>query len=151
MVILNIMTSCILACHAWIITVPTPSFIALTSSEANSVEIIGSDVTLTCSVRLNPAILGSEILLLAVETQLFRDGIRVALDGPTVVGTTYTYVAQLNSFGRSDYGNYNCTTVIRPHPSLTHSYVIGTDILSDTLNIYISKLVLSSWQCLHNN
>lgn len=102
-------------------------------------------------MKLNPAILGSEIFLLAVETQLFRDGIQVALDGPTVVGTTYTYVAQLNSFGRSDYGNYNCTSVIWPHPSLTHSYVIGNDILSNTLNIYISKFVLSSWQSLHYN
>ena len=121
-------------------TVPAPSTITLTSSEANSVEIIGTDVTLTCSVRLNPAILGSEIFLLTVETQLFRDGIQVVLDGPTVFGTTYTYVAQLNSFGRSDYGNYNCTATVRSQPSLT--YITGVDMSFDTLSITIGRFVL---------
>ena len=134
-------------CHGLIIIitciimiVPTPSVITLTSTGANSIDVIGSDVTLTCSVELNPAILGSEIFLLTVETQLFRDGIQMALDGPTVVGTTYTYISQLNSFGRSDYGNYNCTATIQPQPSLT--YLIGTDMLSDTLTITISKFML---------
>ena len=91
-------------------------------------------------MRLNPAILGSEIFLLTVETQLFRDGIQVVLDGPIVFGTTYTYVAQLNSFGRSDYGNYNCTATVRPQPSLT--YLTGVDMSFDTLSITIGKFVL---------
>ena len=120
--------------------VPTPSFITLTSTEANSIEIIGSDVTLTCSVELNPAILGPEIFLLTVDARLFRDGTQMVLNGPTVVGTIYTYIAQLNSFGKSDYGNYSCMATIRPQPSLP--YLIGTDMLSDTLSIIISKCIL---------
>ena len=91
-------------------------------------------------MRLNLAILGSEIFLLTVETELFRDGIQVALDGPTVFGTTYTYVAQLSSFGRSDYGNYNCTAIVRPQPSLT--YLTGVDMSFDTLSVTIGRFVL---------
>ena len=129
-----------------IILVPTPSFVSLRSSEGNFIEIIGSDVILTCSLELNPTILGSEIFMLTVETQLFRDGVQVALDGPIVVGTTFTYTTQLNAFGRNNFGNYNCTATIRPQPSLTH--LIGTDVLSDILSIITGKLVLldySQW------
>ena len=110
--------------------VPTPSIITLTSSETNVVHIIGSDITLTCSVELNSAILDSEIFLLTVDTQIYRDGNPLALEGPTVTGTTYTYRAQLNSFRKSDYGNYTCTAIIRPQPSLT--YLMGVDALSYT-------------------
>ena len=116
-----------------IIIVPK-SFISLRSSEANFIDVIGSDVTLTCSVELSPIILGSEIFILAVETQLLRDGVRTtALDGPTVVGTTFTYTTQLNAFGKNDFGEYNCTATIRPQSSLT--YLIGIDVLSTTLSI----------------
>ena len=117
--------------------VPTPSSVALTSSKANFNQIIGSDITLTCSVKLHSAILGSEIFLLVVDTQLIRDGTPLALNGPIVTGTTFTYAARVNSFGRSNYGNYTCTATVRPQPSLT--YLIGREVLSDTLSIIAGK------------
>lgn len=101
---------------------------------ANSNQItIGSEVILTCTVELNSEILGSEIFLLTVDTQLSKDRAPLALTGPIVTGTTFTYTAQLNSFQRNDYGKYICTATIRPQP--TSAYLIGVDVLSDALNI----------------
>ena len=114
--------------------VPTQSSITLTSSKGNSgIQIVGSDLTLTCTVELNSAIVNSEIFLLVVDAQLSRDGTPLALTGPTVTGTTVTYATQLNSFGRSDSGNYTCTATVRPQPSST--YLTGNEILSDTISI----------------
>ena len=123
--------------HARIILVPAPSYISLTSSKLNTIRVIGSDVRLTCAVELNPAILDSEIFLLTVDTQLFRNGTSLPLTGPTVTGTTFTYTSQLNSFQRNDFGNYTCTATVRPHP--TSTYLLGVDTLSDTLNIKAGK------------
>ena len=117
--------------------VVSPSSVSLTSNVVDSVQIVGSDVTLTCTVELNSAILGSEIFLLTVNAQLSKDGTPLALDGPRVSDTTVTYTAQLNSFQRSDFGNYTCTATVRPQPSST--YLTGTDTLSDTLSIKAGK------------
>ena len=122
------------------IYVAPPSYVTLTSNVANIIQIVGSDVELTCTVELNPEILGSEIFLLAVNAQLSRDGTQLALTGPTVTGTTFTYAFQLNSFQRSDFGNYTCTATIRPQP--TSAYLTGDDILSATLNIKPGKFVM---------
>ena len=88
---------------------------------------------LTCTVMLNSAILGSEIFLVTVDAQLSKDGTLLVLTGPIVTGTTFTYTVQLNSFQKSDFGSYTCTATVRPH--LTSTYLIGVDVLSDTLSI----------------
>ena len=121
----------VLTIYSSLSVVPTPSTVTLTSSERNCAVIIGSDVTLTCTVELHSTVLGSEIFLLTVDAQLSRDGIPLTLAGPIVTGTTFTYTIQLNSFGRSDSGNYTCTATIRPHP--TSTYLTGTEVLSDTI------------------
>ena len=125
--------------HAWIHVVPTPSHVSLTSSKltTNSIQLTGSDVRLTCAVELHPAVLDSEIFLLMVDTQLSRNGFPLPLTGPTVTGTIFTYTTLLDSFQKSDFGNYTCTTTIRPHPSST--YLTGIDVLSNTLNIKPGK------------
>ena len=119
--------------------VPTPSYVSLTSSKltTNSIQITGSDVRLTCVVELHPAILDYEIFLLMVDTQLSRNGTPLPLAGPTVTSTTFTYTTQLDSFQRSDFGNYTCTAIVRPQSS--SAYLTGIDVLSNTLNIKPSK------------
>ena len=110
-----------------------PSSVSLTSNTANSFQIVGSDVLLTCTIKMNSAILGSEILLLAVGAQLSKEGTLLTLDGPIGNDTTVTYTAQLNSFQKSDFGRYICTAIVRPQPSST--CITGNDTLSDTINI----------------
>ena len=119
-------------CNVYV--VPTPSSIILTSSDTSSLQIVGSDVTLTCMLELNPAIVETDLPLLMVDIQLSRDGTPLALTGPTVTETTFTYTIQLNLFGRSDSGNYTCTATVRPQPSST--YLTGSEtLLSDTISI----------------
>ena len=77
--------------------------------------------------------MASEIRLLMVDTQLFRDGTLLTLTGPIVSGTTFTYTTQLKSFGRSDSGHYTCAASVRLEPTLT--YLTGNEILSTTVNI----------------
>ena len=117
--------------------VPSPASLMLTrtSSEGNSeIQIIGSDMTLTCTVELNSAIVVSDISLLTVEAQLSRDGTPLTLTGPTVTGTTFTYTRQFESFGRNDSGNYTCMTTITPQPSSI--YLTGSEaIVSNSISI----------------
>ena len=67
--------------------------------------LLGSDVTLTCAVELSPALTDSDLSLLMVDTQLYRDETRLTLTGLNVTGTTFVYTIRLNSFDRRDAGN----------------------------------------------
>ena len=114
-------------------TVPDPQSVFFTSSPA-APNINGGGVTLTCTVNIYQEILDSEIFLLVVDAQLSRpDGTPLALTGPTVTGTTFTYTAQLNSFGRNDSGNYTCTATVRPQPPSV--YLNGTGELSSATRV----------------
>ena len=116
--------------------VPTPSSLMLTSNSGNLDDVtgvVGSDITLTCTLVLNSAIMGSENALLMVEAQLSRNGTSLAIASRSITGTTFTYTTQLNSFGRSDSGNYTCTATVRPQP--TAVYLTGNEILSSSINI----------------
>ena len=68
-----------------------------------------------------------------VDAQLSRDGTTLALTGPTVAGTTFTYTIQLDSFGRNDSGNYTCTATVRPQP--TSTYLTGSGVLSNVTRV----------------
>ena len=89
--------------------VPTPSSLMLTSNSGNPDDVtvvVGSDLTLTCTLVLNSALMGSENALLMVEAQLSRNGTSLTIASRSITGTTFTYTTQLSSFGRSDSGNY---------------------------------------------
>ena len=92
----------------------------------------GSDVTLTCTLGLNSAIVANDLSLLMVKVQLSRDGI--LLDNPTLspmTGTTFVYTSRLRI---TDVGNYTCNATIRPVTSST--YITGSEMLeSDTIQI----------------
>ena len=111
--------------------VPTPSSLILTSSGTSDIVTIGDEVTLTCTLVFNSAIVVSDLSLLMVDVQLFRD--EILLSNPIVsplTGTTFTYTTQLNSFGRSDSGNYTCNATIGPQP--TSTYLTGTETLQSS-------------------
>ena len=135
-----------------ILTVPTQSSIMLTSSGGYSgIQIIGSHITLTCTLELNSVIQSSEIFSLTVDAQLSRDETLLALTGPTVTGTTFSYTRQFKSFGRNDSGNYTCTATIRPQS--TSTYLNGNETLeSDSISIkagmssYTNSILLYTMQ-----
>ena len=106
---------------------------------------IGNDITLMCTLELNSAIVESDLSLLMVDVQLSRDG--ASLSSPTmspVTGTTFTYTTWLNSFGKSDSGNYTCTAAITPQPSVI--YLTGNEtVQSNTINIRAGMWSLLSY------
>ena len=109
----------------------------LTSSGTSDIVIIGSDITLTCTLVLNSAIVVSDLSLLMVDAQLSRDRTPLTLSGRTMTGIVYTYTTQLNSFGRSDSGNYTCTATVRPQP--TSVYLTGNETVSSIISIKAGK------------
>ena len=97
-----------------------------------------SAVILACIVELNLAVMEAELTLLMVESSLTKpDRTTLTLSNPVVSGTIITYTTQLNSFGRSDSGNYTCTIDVRPKP--TSTYLTGSGLLSSTAAVTIGK------------
>ena len=83
----------------------------------------------------------SEIFLLMADTQIFRpDGTPLTTMGPSVTGTTFTYTAQLNSFGRNDSGNYTCNATVRAQPSAM--YLTGIATMVVTARITTGRLIV---------
>ena len=95
---------------------------------------IGSDVTLTCMVKMDEKILDSDLSLVMVDAQLSRDGNPLALTGPTVTGTTFIYSRQFESFRRN--GNYTCTATVRSNLS----HLLDNELfISDSIYVSIGE------------
>ena len=65
------------------------------------------------------------------------DGSVLALSGPVISGTNFTYTARVSSFGDSDAGNYTCNATIRPQSSLTFLSGIGQLVSNISIEIGI--------------
>ena len=68
---------------------------------------------------MGQGVLPSDLSLLMVDAQLFRNGTTLPQIGPVrpMYSTTFTYTIQLYSFGRNDSGNYACSanvTLLQP-------------------------------------
>ena len=92
-------------------------------------------------MELNSAIVESDLSLLMMDVQLSRDGTPLTLTDLTVTGTVFIYTTQLNSFGRSDSGNYTCTATVEPRPTSTYL----TRSIMVTANISIKAGMSSSF------
>ena len=65
----------------------------------------------------------SELSLLMVDAQLFRDGTPLTLTGPTTTGTRFTFGAEVISFNASYVGNYNCSATVQS----SSQFIIGME------------------------
>ena len=61
------------------------------------------------------------------------DGTPLTTTGPSVTGTTFTYTAMVNSFGRADSGNYTCNATVGAQPSST--YLTGISTMLDKARV----------------
>ena len=81
----------------------------------------------------------SELSLLMVDAQLFmlRGGTtrNLSVTNQAMSGTTLTYTTVVNSFGRSDSGNYSCVVTIRP----SSIYLYGAKELSYEIQVTTGK------------
>ena len=119
-------------------TVPDLQSVTITSSPGTIVHK-GFDVTLNCSVQMNQHVSPFELSLLVMNASLTRpDGAILGLSNPIIVGTNFTYTAQVISFGGNDTGNYTCTAAVRPQPSAIYLTGMG-QLESSPLEIIIGK------------
>ena len=102
--------------------------VSFTSNTASQVVLLGSDVTLTCTVELSSALTDADLSLLMVDAQLCRDGIPLTLTGLNVTGMTFVFTIRLSSFDTRDTGNYTCTATVRPKPTSPHLTVSGESV-----------------------
>ena len=105
---------------------------------------------MTCTVELGSAVMESELSLLMVDAQLFRDETPLNLTSQSVTGTTHIYRVVVSSFSESNVGNYSCNATIGPQPS---TFLIGTgQLVSSPFEIIIGKLpCICIYACLNLN
>ena len=98
-----------------LLAVPDLQSVTITTSSGGTNVIDGSDVTINCAIELDSAVMVSdELSLLVVSAQLSGpNGIIGNSSSLTISGTSFTYATVVNSFGRSDSGNYMCAATIR--------------------------------------
>ena len=91
---------------------------------------IGSIVTLTCTVDLDP-----EIDVPVTVNIVLRDpaGSPLATTTPSVSGSSYTTAATISSFGRSDSGVYTCMAAVSPSPS--NPFLSNSSSRSETFRV----------------
>ena len=86
-------------------------------------------------MKFSQSVMESELSLLVVDVRLSRKETdtmtNLSYSYLTISdsGTTLTYSTVVNSFSRSDSGNYSCLVTIRPHPNLEQPssfYLNGT-------------------------
>ena len=96
--------------------VPAPSFVSITSDPVSPIWPVGSDVTLTCTVELDPAV----NVPVTVHTMWTGPNGFMAVDNisqPLMESTgtvlaTYTSTTMISSFGRDQSGVYECTATV---------------------------------------
>ena len=98
----------------------------------------GTDVTVTCAVKMAQGVVDSDLSLLMVDAQLFRDETPLTLTGPTVIDTTFTYTTQIDSFGRNDSGNYTCSATVT-RVQQTSTYLTGSGQATTVVEIVVCK------------
>ena len=81
--------------------------------------------------------LESDLSLLLVDSQISRDGITLALSGPTVAGTRFIYSYQIESFTVCDSGKYICTATVKPKFGL--AYITGNQTLTGQATVAVGK------------
>ena len=90
-------------------------------------------------MELGPLVMNeSDLSLITVEAELFRDGNELTHDQSSHRGISYNFGVVLSSFSESDNGNYSCSATVRPRQS--SSYLTGMGIgESDTVEIVVGK------------
>ena len=127
--------------------VPGMIYVNISSDPVSPIWPFGSDVNLTCTVELSPAV---DVPVTVTTVWTGPDGFMTTNTTQTVMGsnTTYTSVVMVSSFGRNQSGNYTCTATIsstapfllRSTQSATKTILSGTDIINLNYSIIVYLL-----------
>ena len=94
-----------------LITVPAPSTVNVTSNKVNPIRPVGSDITLTCTVELSPAV---DVPVTVNTVWIGPAGVITTNTAQPIMesNTTYVSTAVVRSFGRTQSGNYTCRAAL---------------------------------------
>ena len=106
----------------------------ITGDPVSPIRPVGSEVTLTCTVVLNPAV---DVPVTVNTVWTGPAGFMTTNTAQPVMGstTTYTSTAMVSSFGRDQSGNYTCTATV----SSTSLYLTDSRSQSGTARITVGK------------
>ena len=106
--------------------VPAPISITIDFSPGIPIRPVGTTVTLTCTVVLDPSV-DVPVTVNTVWTgpDNFNMNIMAQQMGST---TTYTSTVIVSSFGRDQSGNYTCTATV----SSASPFIVGTEEIDTT-------------------
>ena len=118
--------------------VPAPTSVSTTSNSASPIWPVGADITLTCTVDLDPAVddpaVDDPVTVNTVWTG--PDGVTLSSTDPVMINMMrYTSTVMVSSFGRNQSGNYSCIATVT---SISPFFVISNSH-SGTTNINIGK------------
>ena len=110
---------------------------SVTSHPVSPIQSLGSNVTLTCTVELNPAV---DVSVTVNTVWTGPAGFSTTNTAQPVMGstTTYTCTVIVRSFGRDQSGNYTCTATVS-----SVSPVFSPSSQSETVHITTGKIYLS--------
>ena len=94
-------------------------------------------VTLTCTVELSPSV-DVPVTVNTVWTGPAGFSTTNTTQAKTGRTTTYTSTAMVNSFGRAQSGNYNCTATI----SSSFSFITGTSSHSGIAEVTVGECLI---------
>ena len=108
---LNYVYTSMLLAKFFILPVPPPTSVNVTSDRANPIRPIGSTVTLTCTVELSPAV-DVPVTVTIVWTGPVQSNTTNTVQPVMGSNTTYISTTMVSSFGREQSGVYNCTASV---------------------------------------
>ena len=98
-------------------TVPASPSVTVSISTGSNIILNNSAITVNCEVDFGQGVSESELSLLMVEAQLFRDGTLLTLADPIMRDSSLIFASEISSFNDSDVGSYNCIATASPAPS----------------------------------
>ena len=121
--------------HFRLSPVPVPTSVSVTSNPVSPIRPVGSNVTLTCTVELSPAV-HVDVPVIVNTVWTGPDGVTLSPTTPSMENLTrYTSTAMVNSFGRDQSGNYTCTATV----SSTSLFLTDSGSLSGTGRVTVGK------------
>ena len=93
----------------FLLLVPAPVSVTVTNDQVSPIRPIGSDVTLTCTVELSPAV---DVPVTVNTLWTGPDGFMTTNTAQPAFGNTYSSSVIISSFGREKSGNYTCSVSV---------------------------------------
>ena len=117
------------------VSVPNPMVVAISSDPVSPIRPVGSDVTLTCTVELSPAV---DVPVTVNIVWTGPDGVTLSSTTPVMESLTrYTSTAMVSSFGRDQSGVYTCIATL----SSASSFITDSGSQSGTARVTVGEIL----------